>query len=183
MKNVNGAFSIAKGRARGYNKRMQTRVIIPLEEFPEEGLRLIGEADGALFGIDDTGARSIGPLEYELEAQLYDTELVIRGAIRADFSMRCDRCLSEFDYTVELEDLALSFDVKGKLELDITEELREEVLLELPGYPKCEISGLECKINDTIGDFRLDKDPQTGVECPAPSGQSVWDALDQFPSK
>ena len=162
---------------------MQTRVIIPLEEFPEEGLRLIGEADGALFGIDDTGARSIGPLEYELEAQLYDTELVIRGAIRADFSMRCDRCLSEFDYTVELEDLALSFDVKGKLELDITEELREEVLLELPGYPKCEISGLECKINDTIGDFRLDKDPQSGVECPAPSGQSVWDALDQFPSK
>ena len=88
-----------------------------------------------------------------------------------------------YTYTVELEDLALSFDVKGKAELDITEELREEVLLELPGYPKCEISGLECKINDTIGDFRLDKDPQTGVECPAPSGQSVWDALDQFPSK
>ncbi|MBQ3525845.1 MAG: hypothetical protein Q4A24_10445 [Akkermansia sp.] len=162
---------------------MQTRVLIPLEEFPEEGLRLCGEADGALFGVDDTGARSVSPLYYELEAQLYETELVVRGSISATFRLRCDRCLCEFDYTVEPDELTISCDVKGKAVVDITEELREEVLLELPGYPKCEISGLECKINDTIGDFRLDKDPQMGVECPAPSGQSVWDALDQLPSK
>lgn len=162
---------------------MQTRVIVPLEEFPEEGLRLCGEADGALFSIDDTGAKSVSPLSYEFEARLYDTELVIQGNLYATFRLRCDRCLEEFDYEVELEDITLSYDVKGKLEADLTEDLREEVLLELPGYPKCELSGLKCKINDIIGDFRLDKDPQTGVECPAPSGQSVWDALDQFPSK
>ena len=162
---------------------MQTRVIVPLEEFPEEGLRLCGEADGALFSIDDTGAKSVSPLSYEFEAHLYDTELVIQGNLYATFRLRCDRCLEEFDYEVELEDITLSYDVKGKLEADLTEDLREEVLLELPGYPKCELSGLKCKINDIIGDFRLDKDPQTGVECPAPSGQSVWDALDQFPSK
>ncbi len=163
--------------------RMQTRVIIPLEEFPEEGLVLQGEADGALFDIDNTGARSVSPLEYELEAKLYDTELLVTGSVYATFCMRCDRCLEEFDYEVEINDLTLSYDTKGKFEIDLTEDLREEVLLELPGYPKCEISGLKCKINDIIGDFRLDKDPQSGVESPAPSGQSVWDALDQFPRK
>ena len=63
------------------------------------------------------------------------------------------------------------------------EELREEVLLELPGYPKCEISGLECEINDTFCDFRLDKDPLSGVNSATPSGNSVWDALDDFPRK
>lgn len=176
-------FTLAKESPPYYNRRMQTRVIVPLEEFPEEGLVLQGEADGAIFDIDNTGARSVSPLEFDLEAKLYDTELLVTGCVYATFCMRCDRCLEEFEYEVAIEDLALSYDTKGKFEIDLTQDLREEVLLELPGYPKCEISGLKCKINDTFGDFRLDKDPQSGVECPAPSGQSVWDALDQFPSK
>jgi hypothetical protein len=84
---------------------------------------------------------------------------------------------------VELDDLAFSYDVKGKLALDVTEDLREEVVLALPSYPKCEISDLECEINDTFGDFRLDKDPQPGVNSATPSGDSVWDALDSLPKK
>ena len=162
---------------------MQMNLIIPLEEFPEEGLRIEGEADGALFGIDNTGAQSTGPLSYSLEAQLYDSELVLRGSISAPFLLRCDRCLREFEYTVAIDDLTLSCDGKGKVAADVTEELREEVLLELPGYPKCEISGLECEINDTFCDFRLDKDPQSGVDSAAPSSESVWDALDSFPKQ
>ena len=162
---------------------MQTQLIIPLEEFPEEGRYLSGELDAAVFGIDSAALRSTGPLSYELEVQLFETELMVRGSITAPFELRCDRCLARFPYTVELEGLAFSYDVKGKLALDITEDLREEVVLALPSYPKCEISGLECEINDKFGDFRLDKDPQPGVNCATPSGNSVWDALDQYPGR
>lgn len=162
---------------------MQTRVIVPLEEFPEEGLHLVGEADGALLDIDCAGIRSTGPISYELEATLYDTELVVRGHLSAPFQLRCDRCLRFFPWTLRLEDVTLSFDVKGKSALDLTEELREELLLEFPAYPKCELADLECEINDTFADFRLDKDPQPGVDSATPSGESVWDALDQFPGK
>ncbi len=162
---------------------MQMNLIISLEEFPEEGRFLSGELDAAVFGIDCEALRSTGPLAYELEVQLFETELMVRGSITAPFELRCDRCLAQFPYTVELDDLTFSYDVKGKLALDITEDLREEVVLALPSYPKCEISGLECEINDTFGDFRLDKDPQTGVDSAAPSSESVWDALDQFPKQ
>lgn len=162
---------------------MQTQLIIPLEEFPEEGRYLSGELDAAVFGIDSAALRSTGPLSYELEVQLFETELMVRGSITAPFELRCDRCLALFPYTVELDELTYSYDVKGKLQLDITEDLREEVVLALPSYPKCEISGLECEINDTFGDFRLDKDPTLGVDSATPSGNSVWDALDQFPAK
>lgn len=162
---------------------MQKQLIIPLEEFPEEGRYLSGELDAAVFGIDSAALRSTGPLSYELEVQLFETELMVRGSITAPFELRCDRCLTLFPYTVELDELTYSYDVKGKLQLDITEDLREEVVLALPSYPKCEISGLECEINDTFGDFRLDKDPQSGVDFATPSGESVWDALDQFPKE
>ena len=162
---------------------MQMNLIISLEEFPEEGRFLSGELDASIFGIDSAALRSTGPLSYELEVQLFETELMVRGSICAPFELRCDRCLSLFPYTVELDNLAFSYDVKGKLALDITEDLREEVVLALPSYPKCEISDLECEINDTFGDFRLDKDPQLGVDSATPSGESVWDALDQFPKE
>ena len=162
---------------------MQTNLIISLEEFPEEGRFLSGELDASIFGIDCESLRSTGPLSYELEVQLFETELMVRGSICAPFELRCDRCLALFPYTVELDDLTFSYDVKGKLALDITEDLREEVVLALPSYPKCEISDLECEINDTFGDFRLDKDPQPGVNSATPSGESVWDALDSLPKK
>jgi len=168
---------------RGKVAHMKTQLIISLEDFPETGRRLKGELSGSVFGIDDTGAVSCGPLCYELEARLYDTELVVRGCASAPFRLRCDRCLREFEYEVEAVDFAFSFDVQGQLEQDITQELREEVILGLPSYPKCELIGQECEINDTFGDFRLDKDPHSGVNSATPSGQSVWDALDQFPGQ
>ncbi len=162
---------------------MKQQIIIPLEEFPEDGIQLSGELDDSIFGIDCDDVRSIGPVEYHLEAQLYETELVVRGEIAAPFRLRCMRCLGEFDYTVELDDVTYAIDVKGKLSADITEDVREDILLELPGYPKCELIDQECEINDKFGDFRLDKDPQPGVNCATPSGNSVWDALDQYPGK
>ncbi len=163
---------------------METRLLISLEEFPEEGLRLCGELDGALFGIDDADLQCTGALRYDFEAQLYDeSELVLRGRASAPFRLRCVRCLAEFDYELELEELTLSAEVKGKLVADLTEALREELVLELPAYPKCELVGGECEINDSFGDFRLAKDPLSGVDSATPSGESVWDALDNIPGR
>ncbi len=162
---------------------METRFVISLEDFPEEGRRLCGELDGAVFGIDDADLRCTGALRYDFDAQLYETELVLRGSASAPFRLRCVRCLQEFDYELELDGLTLSADVKGKLAVDLTDELREELVIELPAYPKCELVDAECKINDSFGDFRLAKDPQLGVDSATPSGESVWDALDKIPGR
>lgn len=160
---------------------MKDRLVISLEDFPEEGMLLEGEMDGSLFDIDCDALRCVGTLRYRLEARLFDGEMTLRGRLCAPFCLRCDRCLSEFDYTAEAGDVFLSFETKGKTEIDATGELREEIILALPSYPKCELVGRECKINDDFGDFRLDKDPLPGVDSATPSGNSVWDALDRFP--
>ena len=162
---------------------MKTHISIPLEDFPEGGLRCSGEADSSILGLESASIRTAGPISYALEAQLYDTELVVRGTVSAPFTMRCDRCLEEFDYTVEVEGLSLSFEVGEEPTLDITEEVREELILALPGYPKCELTGKECQIHDINDDFRLDKAPPSGVDCATPSGESVWQALDQITGK
>lgn len=161
---------------------MNTHVSIPLEGFPEEGLHCSGHIDSSILGLQGNSLQSSGPIAYDLEARLYDAELVIMGSVEAPFRMRCDRCLSEFDHSVQVQELVLSLPVQeGAASIDITEALREELILALPAYPKCEISGKECQINDIIGDFRLDKAPSSGVDSATPSGKSVWDALDGIP--
>lgn len=159
---------------------MNTQIIIPLEGFPEEGLLCCGEVDSSILALQDGGMRSSGPICYELSAQLFERELLVTGKVSVPFRMRCDRCLEEFDYTVAVEPLTLSFEVQDAPALDITEAVREELILALPAYPKCELADKECQINDIIGDFRLDKAPSSGVDSATPSGKSVWDALDQF---
>ena len=124
---------------------MQTQLIISLEEFPEEGRYLSGELDAAIFGIDSAALHSTGPLRYELEAQLFETELVLRGSISAPFELRCDRCLNQFPYTVELEELAFSYDVKGKLTLDITMTCAKKSFWPCRATPNARFQALNAK--------------------------------------
>ena len=160
---------------------MKTQLLIPLEAFPEEGLSCCGELDSSILALEGSGLRSAGPIRYEFEAQLFDRELVVRGDMAAPFVMRCDRCLAEFDYTVEVAEAVFSFEVGDAPAIDITDALREELILALPPYPKCELADKECQIIDLKSDFRLDKAPLSGVDSATPSGESVWDALDKLP--
>ena len=154
--------------------------MIPLEAFPEAGMHLEGEIDSALLGLTEGNARNAGPISYRIEAQLFDTELLVRAWLAAPLHMRCDRCLHEFNYMLEVSDAKFSYEVQDDPVIDVTDDLREELILALPTYPKCDLIGKECQILDIINDFRLDKAPSPGVNCATPSGKSVWDALDQI---
>lgn len=162
---------------------MQERLIISLEEWPEEGHRFEGELNGSLFDIDGEEIKRCGNLRYNLDADLFGTELVLRGSLAAVFRFVCARCLAEFDDEIALEGLSLSVDVQNRSSVDVTDLLREELVLELPQYLKCTQAGLECQINKENLHFGLDKEGRQAVESPTPSGRSVWDALDGLGDK
>lgn len=159
---------------------MSDRLILSLENWPCEGRHLVGELDSSVFGVENEDVKACGNMHYDLDAQLFDHELLLTGALSAVFRMQCARCLKEFDYELRLDDLNLSFDTGQELNFDVTDAVREELVIELPSYPKCEISGEECQINDENLHFGLDKEADSGVESPTPGGRSVWDALDRL---
>lgn len=162
---------------------MQERLIISLEEWPEEGRSFEGELDGSLFDIGGEEIKNCGNLRYHLDADLFGSELVLRGSLAALFRFICARCLTEFDDEIVLDGLSLSIDVQNRSSVDVTDLLREELVLELPQYPKCAQAGLECQINEENLQFGLDKEGEQAVESPTPSGKSVWDALDGLGNK
>ncbi|MEG1740375.1 MAG: hypothetical protein RR250_03530 [Akkermansia sp.] len=155
------------------------KLCIDLDTLPAEGKSISGEIDGDIFGIDSDELRSVGALTFELHVQQFEEELFLRGKIAAPFLFRCVRCLHHFPMTMKLDNFSESVEISGKRQVDVSDVLREELVMEFPAYPKCEDSDMENPCNIKSTHFGVDKEGQMGVNSPAPSGNSgVWDALD-----
>ena len=140
------------------------RLLVELENLPEAGKKYSGELDSEIFGIDDEEVTSIGPLAFDLHVQRFENELFVRGNISAPFKFRCVRCLGYFDYVV-----------------DVSDSLREEIVLDFPAYPKCADGGMENDCMAKTPYFGVDKEGGTGVNSSAPIRNSgVWDALNEL---
>ena len=118
---------------------MEERLIIDVARLASEGESIEGELDCAVLDMD--GEEFIHPfagLRYSLEVQLFGSELLVRGSLEQDFDAVCSRCGCDFDFTVKVPDFTYSVDVGEKTEfVDLTDELRQSIILTLPAYPVC----------------------------------------------
>ena len=159
---------------------MKSSLVIELVNLPEEGKSFEGEIDPAIYNLHKHDAQPVGPLYYSLHVQRFEDELLVRGFISSAFKFTCSRDNQEFIQTISLEEFGQSFEIEES-NVDLTEALREEVLMHFPSYPKCDEADEPhtCKIEEQY--LSVDKDPNNGVD-EAPESKSVdqWGALDDF---
>ena len=137
-------------------EEIETKLVIDASRVDPEGEELEGELD--CVDIDEEFVRPFGGVRYRLNVQVFGTELLVRGQLEQDFDLVCSRCGKDFDDTVKVEDFTASFEVtEGSPEVDVTEEVREAVLLELPNFPLCDenCKGIEQK-SEILADNRWD---------------------------
>ena len=116
---------------------MDEKLIIDASRVDPEGEQLEGEV--GCVDIDEEFVKPFGGVRYRLKAQVFGTELLVRGRLEQDFDLVCSRCGKDFDDTIRVEDFTASFEVaENSPEVDVTEEIRESVLLELPNFPLCD---------------------------------------------
>ncbi len=121
-----------------------SRLIIDTSRLDAEGEHLEGEVE--CVNVSEEFVKSFGGLRYSLEAQVFGTELLLRGHLEQDFDLVCSRCGKDFDDTIKVEDFTSSFEIKeDSSEIDVTDDIRDALLLELPSYPRCseDCQGLE----------------------------------------
>ena len=83
--------------------------------------------------------KAFGGVRYGLTLQVFGTELLVRGTLEQDFDLVCSRCGKDFDDTVKVGDFTASFEIpENSPEVDLTEEIRESIILALPTYPVCD---------------------------------------------
>ena len=147
----------------------ESKLFLQLGEIPEDGVSLQGELNRNVFDLRDRLARPLSNLRYDLQARITDGYLVLQGQLEAEFELVCGRTTKGFSHTVHLAPYTEAVELENSEFLDLTDQLREDILLALPAYPRAPGSDEE------------DDLPLVGSDSPAQSEESrrsEWDALD-----
>ena len=117
-------------------------MIINVTSIPEQGLKFEEEAPGEILGLNEAeGFRAAGAVSCDLYAQVVDGEMIVRGTLSVPVEARCARCTQFFSTTVTDSGFLRDFpDIQGVEEVDITEDIREALMLSLPHSPLCDES-------------------------------------------
>jgi uncharacterized protein len=155
-------------------------LFVNLRHLADRNLVLEGELAAAELDIDarDEMIRVEQPLQYELEVQKLDQNLLLRGRLRLTLNCQCVRCLKKFAHRLELKPWTCHIPLTGEERatvvndgVDLTPYLREDILLGFPQHPLCDVDcrGLE---KPDVGRLKPNQ--------PARGKSSAWAELDKL---
>jgi len=141
-------------------------------QIPIEGLYLEGEEPSDILELTDPSVKPRGPIRWALDIGMSDGGLFATGKLAIDLDLECVACLRNFTFPLRVDDFATQVELIGRETVDLTDQMREDILLALPPYPHCDWNGQNvCK-----GALRESK------ENPGES-QHTWDELDKLKFK
>jgi len=111
---------------------------IKVSEIPPQGRRYSGSEDSSIIGLGHEKDMHIeSPISYDLFAQMAPGELIVRGSLSVTALFLCSRCGETFNLTVKEPSFATVREVGRDQSVDLTEEMREAIILAFPNYPVC----------------------------------------------
>ena len=149
---------------------------IMVARIPEEGSPYKGDDPGSIMELgDDPAVKGVGDVQYELYAQLVSDELVVRGTLLLGLDLKCARCSEFFSTTVADSDFLRAYPASKDTEsVDITADMREDLLLHIPAFPVC---GEGCRGLCAQCGVDLNKSP---CDCEVGERPNPWSALDNL---
>lgn len=138
--------------------------------------KLVGETGP---GILDLGSKEeiitpVGGIKVDLQLTLLGTELLVRGKLEQKIRCLCNRCAVPFETTVAENSFYALHELVAEDEfIDLTPDVREAIILALPGYPVCRSTcrGLCPKCGHDLN---------KGMCKCKPDVPETWSALDQL---
>ena len=103
---------------------------------PEEGLTEHFVCDAHVLDLNREDIQVNEPIEVSAHEQYVDGHLVIRAKVRAVLDMTCGRCLEPFKDKLYTDPI-LSYEVSQTEVVDITDDVRQEIILAYPIIPIC----------------------------------------------
>ncbi len=148
---------------------------VHLRQIPDEGLHLEGEEDCPIPELEAEDVICAGPLRYSLDVGVSEGALWGNGSLAQPVTVRCVACLEQFEHTIEVPDFAIHTDLGGPEVIDLTPYAREDILLNLPAYPRCDRQGGRvCPAADTLQELSGNKNKPEATRKPD------WSALDKL---
>jgi uncharacterized protein len=110
---------------------------IYIEEIPPEGLKVNQSYDPASLDLGTEEIKFIGPLEVSGWVTKQKNNLRIKGEIIVPtVEFVCSRCLANFQKRI-FKNFEFNYFLQGEKILNITDDIRQEIILEYPLKPLC----------------------------------------------
>jgi len=148
-------------------------MIINLAWIGEEGRSFCESEPVSILELeDDNSVRFTGEIDCNFFAQMVSGELIVTGTWQVNAELECTRCVGFFSTSLKNSSFLRHYSVsEGMDRVDMTEDIRESVLLMLPAFPLCGSAcmGLcpQCGKNLNTGD----------CVCEQVDVDNTWDAL------
>ncbi len=121
-----------------------------------------------------------GDIAYHLSAVMAGADLIVTGSASVPLATVCARCLDDIRVPITVKDLCFHFEKVRDLEVDLTDDVREELLLAVPSCfycsPDCKGICPVCGANLNHASCDCDRTPSEPE--PDPTAPSPWDQLD-----
>jgi uncharacterized protein len=151
-----------------------------LRNLPADGKQLTGTLPATVFQLAATDPiQPASRLEYDLNVVRDGKDIVVTGRLGATFELECGRCLEKFEQRVDLDAYQAELPIENETTMDLTDMVREDILLALPNFPRCEDGNVTPRDCPAEGKFEPAELAAEGDEAPG-GDPRVWDALDKL---
>ena len=141
-------------------------------QIPEGGKHIEGEDPSDVLELHDDHTRAVAPIHYALDVGVSEDGLWAHGEIGTQVECQCVRCLEKFRRPLTVPDFAVQVQLEGREMVDLTEHVREDILLALPAHPTCDWDGKKvCKASFTTAGSAAE---------PLDESRDVWKDLDNL---
>jgi uncharacterized protein len=154
-------------------------MLIELPKLNPDGEQFEGEEPAELLDLQENDTiKAEGPVSYDFFVQLVGHELVVQGRISVELAVVCGRCAEIYSTNLVISDFLRASEIQaGQESVDLTADIREELLLHLPHYPVC---ASDCKGLCPQCGHNLNDGP---CGCTAPRGDLRWSGLNDLKLK
>jgi len=121
-----------------------------------------------------------GDITYHLSAVMAGADLIVTGKASVPLATVCARCLDDIRVTIAVKDLCFHFEKVRDLEVDLTDDVREELLLAVPSCFYCspDCKGICPVCGTNLNHASCSCDTQQAEPEPDEAAPSPWDQLD-----
>jgi uncharacterized metal-binding protein YceD (DUF177 family) len=155
---------------------------VHVSQIPPEGLHIAGTESARVLDLRDPLVQPVGDIHYALDVGLSDGGLFATGRVGVELELQCVACLEAFRFPLEVPDFACQVELSGAEEVDLTDPIREDILLALPPHPHCDWNGKRA-CSGAPFPASTGAEATLALESEAERTKVVWGALDQLKLK
>lgn len=113
-------------------------IIIPLALLEKEDIELTGTLKPAEMDIQDTALiQFTTDITYNLQAKMINGGILLNGTVASKIHCCCGRCMQPIDQDIINREVCHFYEDINEQELDVTDDIREDLLIEMPMNPLC----------------------------------------------